>query len=433
MERGTTKTARGHGITANGYAPTVFMGNPKIDGVSEYELLDYFRNNINQITNNPQALGSRLGFLIFDKDMDEALGTPFDHEISMKSLKVIRTLQEAFKNQFSQLFRNREIREWLNIPFQDWYLISLNEVADKSNLNEVKEFISGLNNAHKHVRGTALHIAFVESYETLITRESLDIQEFLENCSHWYQYLLSHTVQTLNRIISIKLDDLVYVKILDSAPDYIKLFVKTSFLGDLDSGMLPLDGFETKYTQNASSSGKYINFGNLKNTLLKNKTKTCELLKRFGLKLTDYNGIVLIGVTNKELYQVFRRAYRETEGSRGSQSSKYYSGAYSEPSEPCEPSNLSIAIKQNDVKRELCGICSNPLLTGEDERGPAGLGLIHPACKYLPVVIEIVQDIPPFMGIDMRQYGPFRTGDVAALPAVNAFALISRKAARRKE
>lgn len=444
MERGTTKTARGHGITANGYAPIIYMGNPKIEGVSEYDLLEYFRNNINQITNNPQALASRLGFLIFDNNMDKALGTPYDHEVSRKSLMVLRTLQEAFKKQFSELFRNREIREWLNTPFEDWFIKLLSEAADKSSLNEVKEFIRGVKDAHKHFRGTALHIAFTELYEPLLLTGNIDIQELLEKCNHWYQYLLTQTVQTFDQIVSIRLDNTIYLKILDSAPEYIKLFVKTSFLCDLDSGMLPMDSFENNYPEIASDKGKYINFGNLKNTLLKNKTKTCELLKKFGLKLTDYNGIVLAGVLNKGVYQIFREAYRETEGSQGSQGSKYYSDAYSEPSEPSEPCNLSIGgelSEQKDteqsvsgmLKRELCGICNSPLNPGEGEQGPAGLGLIHSACKYKHIAIIILQEIPPFMGIDLRKYGPFKVGDIATVPVINALALIKKGVARRKE
>lgn len=315
MERGTTKTARGHGVTANGYTPIVFMGNPKIDGVSEYDLLDYFRNNINQITCNPQALGSRLGFLIFDNDMDKALGIPFNHEISKKSLMVLKTLQEAFKNQFSELFINREIQEWLNTPFEDEYIKLLIEEADKASLIEVTEFMRGEKDAYKHIRGTALHITFVESYELLLTNGNLNIKEFLEKCTLCYEYLLTHWLQTLNRIVSVKLDNSIYLRILELAPDYIKLFIKTSFLYDLENNTLPIESFGDRYSGMASDKGKYINFGNLKNNLLKNKTKTNELLKRYGLKLTDFNGIALVGVESKELYLNFKTAFKEYEGS----------------------------------------------------------------------------------------------------------------------
>lgn len=349
LETGITKTARGHGITVRGHAPMVFMGNPKIEGTTDYDLLEYLRNIINQMTNNPQALGSRLGFLIFDNNMDRVTGLGFDREISKKSLMVLRTLQEAYRGQFSALFKDREVLKWLNTPFEDWYLNSLTEAENKSSLNQVKEFIRGLKDAYKHVRGTALHITFVESYEVLLTNGNLNIQEFLVGCDYWYQYLLAHTVETLNKIVSVRLDNSIYRKILDSSPDYIKLFVRTCFLYDLDSSMLPLDTFEDKYPQVATDAGKYVNFGNLKNNMLKNKTKTNELLKRYGLRFTDFNGIALVGVGDAELYRIFMTAYRETEGSQGSGGSNV---GKSEPSEPHEPSVLSKGIEPSEQKEE---------------------------------------------------------------------------------
>lgn len=107
-----------------------------------------------------------------------------------------------------------------------------------------------------------------------------------------------------------------------------------------------------------------------------------------------------------------------------------------EPSEPSEPCNLSMGSElsaRKDAKQELCGICNTPLKSGEGERGPAGMGLIHSACKYQPFVIVILQDIPPFMGVDLRRYGPFGAGEIATVPAINALALIKRGAAKRSE
>lgn len=449
METGTTKTARGHGIEARGYAPIVFMGNPKIEGVSEYDLLDYFRNNINQITNNPQALGSRIGFLVFENAMDRALGAPYNRDISRKALMVLKTLQIAFKGQFTDLFKNPEVLKWLNTPFEDWYVHSLTDAENKSSLIQVKEFINGLKEAHRHVRGAAIHIAFAESYEVLLTSENLKIQEFLEKSEHWYQYLCLHTVQTLNQIVSIRLDNATYIKILESTLDYIKLFVKTAFLFDLDSSaMLPLDALEEKYAEIATEKGKYVNFGNLKNNLLKNVTKSNDLLKRYGLKLTDFNGIVLMGIANKELHAIFRAAYREKVSSLGSLSSN---SSRSEPSEPDEPGNLSsepskvstsepnepsepgIFSKTRKKQLETCTICNDSLKEGEGVKFLHGRGLIHPSCKFLPMEVEVLADIPQFMGEDEQPYGPLKKGDVKRIPALNAFTLMGRDAVRKKE
>lgn len=317
METGTTKTARGKGITARGFSPIAFMGNPKKSS-TEFELLDYFRANLNQISNNHTALGSRIGFSIFDNDMEAVKGTAYDYDSSIKSLKILKTFQEAYKKQFSELFRNSTVLAWLNTPFDKWYRESLDEMESKATLNEVRDFIRGLKDSHKHLRGTALHIAFVDSYEILLTEGSLNIQDFIEKSNQWYQHLITYQLDTLRRIISIKLNDFIYANILDTAHDYIGLFVKTTFyFENLSSITLPVDSFETKFSEVKADKGRYVKFSNLRINLLKNITKSNEFLKTFGLKLTNFNDIVLVQVFDKELYEKFRVAYIEKVSSLG--------------------------------------------------------------------------------------------------------------------
>ncbi len=190
--------------------------------------------------------------------------------------------------------------------------------------------------------------------------------------------------------------------------------------------------------------GKYVNFGNLKNNLLKNITKTNDILKKYGLRLTDFNGIVLVGISNKELYAIFRMAYREKLGSLGSLGSN---SSKSEPSEPDEPGNLysepskmstsepTEPNESNNLSKgsKKCSICNNSLKEGEAVKFLQGRGLIHPSCKFLAIEIEVLVDIPKFIGVDDRTYGPLKKGEVKAIPALNAFTLIGRDAARKKE
>lgn len=42
------------------------------------------------------------------------------------------------------------------------------------------------------------------------------------------------------------------------------------------------------------------------------------------------------------------------------------------------------------------------------------------------VTLRLKKDVPAFVGADMKQYGPFRAGDIAALPEANAAILIER-------
>lgn len=85
--------------------------------------------------------------------------------------------------------------------------------------------------------------------------------------------------------------------------------------------------------------------------------------------------------------------------------------------------------------RALCDICKAPLNGNHDtEQGLPGQGIIHTACKYLPIQIKFLVDTDrPLVGIDKREYGAYKKGDIASLPAYNASALIHRKAAVRVE
>jgi hypothetical protein len=69
----------------------------------------------------------------------------------------------------------------------------------------------------------------------------------------------------------------------------------------------------------------------------------------------------------------------------------------------------------------------------EIEQGLPGRGKIHRECKYLPIPIRFLIDVPSFIGIDRRQYGSFKAGDIARIPGINACALILKRGAIREE
>ncbi len=74
---------------------------------------------------------------------------------------------------------------------------------------------------------------------------------------------------------------------------------------------------------------------------------------------------------------------------------------------------------------EICGICGSPIINNAETVG-LGLGKIHPECKFNPIRIKFRNDIPAFTGIDDKNYGSFKCGDVADIPAMNAYPLINR-------
>jgi len=49
-----------------------------------------------------------------------------------------------------------------------------------------------------------------------------------------------------------------------------------------------------------------------------------------------------------------------------------------------------------------------------------------PAEGTKKILARLLGDVPPFVGVDLKTYGPYKTEDVALLPAQNAEALIKR-------
>jgi hypothetical protein len=90
------------------------------------------------------------------------------------------------------------------------------------------------------------------------------------------------------------------------------------------------------------------------------------------------------------------------------------------PNQDAEP-------QQEKQNIESCGICGNPL-NGNSEQGPAGLGRIHASCKFNPVRIRALVNVPVFSGIDNQHYS-LVIGDIKTLPWTNAHSLIKKKAA----
>lgn len=68
----------------------------------------------------------------------------------------------------------------------------------------------------------------------------------------------------------------------------------------------------------------------------------------------------------------------------------------------------------------------------EDERGlfKEGGAEAAPEEATKSILARLLRDVPPFVGVDLKTYGPYKTEDVALLPAQNAESLIKRGIAR---
>lgn len=122
-----------------------------------------------------------------------------------------------------------------------------------------------------------------------------------------------------------------------------------------------------------------------------------------------------------------------------------YGDLVTKPPQPPQPSQNEPIDNEKEITPENtnlhkpslsdekhCGICGEPL-NGNSETFGFGLGSIHPSCKFIPIELKVVANVPKFVGRDHREYGELLPGQIVAIPASNAYALINRKVAIRNE
>lgn len=89
-------------------------------------------------------------------------------------------------------------------------------------------------------------------------------------------------------------------------------------------------------------------------------------------------------------------------------------------------SELRLLRRQKICRDFLSGTLDLERLMG-DERGLFKEGSEGPKPEGAKKILaRLLRDVPPFVGVDLKTYGPYKTEDVALLPAQNAEALIKR-------
>jgi hypothetical protein len=303
METGTTYRARGTGIKVKGYSPIVFLGNPKTldKRVSNIEIYEIFQETLDCATGNPIALGSRLGSVLFDSDLKTAEGNKIENHISKKAMSVLKTVQWYLRDDFSNLFKDKKIVEWLNKEFEHHYIKEIERISSDIPLNSINEFLKGSKAAHRHVRGAALHIVFYSNFERYVKNNKPNTKELLEECEEQFKILCELNLDSFRKIASIKIDRSVFQSKLRNAPEYIKILLECICHSGYDVERFPYDELERCFKDLDKKEGKYTSFGKLTQSVLKNTRHTKLHLNKYGFDIFHGEDITLIKVIDKEV------------------------------------------------------------------------------------------------------------------------------------
>lgn len=184
--------------------------------------------------------------------------------------------------------------------------------------------------------------------------------------------------------------------------------------------------FDRETTGSRSDTWRFDN-GDFKSAFL--------VATRYKILSTDserMRGVIRYGVYDSEFLEHIKWVYQNEYKDDNTEYQKKVLDAFSiylTDSHPAD--NQDIEPQQNIGNSKNCGICGNPL-NGNSEQGAAGLGLIHPSCKFNTISIKALEDIPAFACTDGISRS-FKAGEVKNIRILDANVLFKRKAAVRVE
>jgi hypothetical protein len=213
------------------YSSLVYMGNPVDDrsfaNKQELEPVESFQMMLDSVGSNLQALGSRLGWIIFDQELDTAGGKG---EVRLKrgereKLEIVTNwIRKEVSGEYTKI--HEELKEWLGQKYPESY----HKKIDKIDFNEkMEDFWQNHKEAYRHTRGLALKGAVLKNLSDIINKSYNleDIKRDAEDCFEDILDVNKETMAKLNAEVSFELEKEQARAILeDQKPEYLKLFVK---------------------------------------------------------------------------------------------------------------------------------------------------------------------------------------------------------------
>ena len=261
MEQGSTDIAKGVGIKCRGHATIIYQGNPKIqkdENSNIFTLLmaNSFRSFLMKISSNARPFSRRIGEVIVGTNFKTIKGSGVSEENMKRGQQILRTIAEGFRDEFTDLIKNKEINEWLNEEYGKEYQKQINSLIEKCPDNLIKEFFEGQKLNFRHSRGGALRRAWLQIGINICLNEGLkkeSIEEIIKNAELHFQHIQIRNLKSYANILDLVNSD-VYKQIqemnlLSLKPEYAKIMFFTLFEYCLDKNeeIIYLNSIERVY------------------------------------------------------------------------------------------------------------------------------------------------------------------------------------------
>ncbi len=203
LETGEVHIARGCKIRIRGHGPVVFMSNPSQEEV--YDPLQSFLGVLRALTlTNLLGLGSRIGIAYFNPGTEPAWNELHVDREGMERLRaLITSFQFHTASLLSAALQNPKVERWLEEGFPKGHLRLLDRAIGEVRLSEIHWFLTGYRDSHRHARGLALRIAFVDTAHRHLEAGAVEVQALLLRAEAIWPTVLSLREASLQRLVRV--------------------------------------------------------------------------------------------------------------------------------------------------------------------------------------------------------------------------------------
>jgi len=244
MEQGKTTIMKGKiNLETKTLSSIKFMGNPPrteednpeslSNTLQDALLLQSLEDALRKITRNTKAFSTRIATTLYSNNIMETEGTGFAPEKSEEIQAYVHTITELLKKPYSELFNNKEVRNWLNTKHTKEYIELLElvingiegEEEDKIN---IRNYIRGQTANYRHLRGQALKLAVLEKPMSFM-RGDVSVKELLkiaEDKANQLRYINLESFKAMRNSFSALFDTKFREQVLKNAPKHIKVLLR---------------------------------------------------------------------------------------------------------------------------------------------------------------------------------------------------------------
>lgn len=296
MELGKCKRSVGMAErVCTGYPSINFIGNTKEEEGTEdlflsQRMMDAFLDVLQKITDNSRAFSSRIAVTLFNQKLKEveAVGE-LNRDLFLIYQAVVKTLFEQVCSEFSELYFNKTITNWLNKRYNNEYTEQIKALTKEAGQSMLIAYLWGHLEAYKHSRGFALKLAVLDHiYEFL--HHNVNVEQLLKTADSRFEELKELNLQSfsvMTKAVDKEFLRKAYVKSFEQEPDHIKALLYALSQMDVEElGIITQPEIEPHLFANNPHRPMNLSVPRIWERLYKDQTKTSARLERYGLELT---------------------------------------------------------------------------------------------------------------------------------------------------